>query len=356
MTARGPRRRRAGWARVLPPGRFIGGEEVARVRGGVGRPTARCRTRVGVANGTDALQLTLTGLGIGPGDEVIVPANTFVATAEAVLLAGAVPRFADVSPQTLLLTPERLEAALTPRTAAVIVVHLYGQMPDMGALCAAADRAGIALIEDAAQAHGATWQGRRAGSIGVAGCFSFYPGKNLGAFGDAGAVVTADAGLAGRIRCLRDHGRAAGSHYRHELAGTNSRLDALQAVVLTAKLARLEAWTQARRSHRRPVPRRARRQRGPAGGDGGRDPGRPPSRRGAGARPGAGVAADSRRWGSRRRYPLPGPLPSAGALPALRRPARCRSPRQRRRGAVAPDVPAHDDDQVDRSATRSVRP
>jgi dTDP-4-amino-4,6-dideoxygalactose transaminase len=165
-----------------------------------------------------------------------------------VLLAGAVPRFADVSPQTMLLTPECLAAALTPRTAAVIVVHLYGQMPDMGALCAAADQAGIALIEDAAQAHGATWQGRRAGSSGVAGCFSFYPGKNLGAFGDAGAVVTTDAGLAGRIRMLRDHGRAAGSHYRHELAGTNSRLDALQAVVLTAKLARLEAWNAARRS------------------------------------------------------------------------------------------------------------
>src|SRR5215472_7558239 len=121
-------------------------------------------------------------------------------------------------------------------------------MPDMGPLCAAAERAGIALIEDAAQAHGATWRGRRAGSSGVAGCFSFYPGKNLGAFGDAGAVVTTDAGLAGRIRVLRDHGRAAGSHYRHELAGTNSRLDALQAVVLSAKLARLDGWTRSRRA------------------------------------------------------------------------------------------------------------
>ena len=236
-----------GWARVLSTGRFIGGDEVAKFEAAW---AGYCQVphALGVANGTDALQLTLTGLGIGPGDEVIVPANTFVATAEAVLLAGAVPRFADVSPQTMLLTPECLAAALTPRTAAVIVVHLYGQMPDMGALCAAADRAGIALIEDAAQAHGATWQGRRAGSSGVAGCFSFYPGKNLGAFGDAGAVVTTDAGLAGRIRMLRDHGRAAGSHYRHELAGTNSRLDALQAVVLTAKLARLEAWNAARRS------------------------------------------------------------------------------------------------------------
>lgn len=235
------------WAQVLQSGRFIGGEAVEKFErawaGYCGVPHA-----AGVANGTDALQLVLRALGIGAGDEVIVPANTFVATAEAVVLAGAMPRFADVDPHTLLLTPEQLEASVTERTRAVIVVHLFGQMPDMDALCAAAARAGLAVIEDAAQAHGATWRGRRAGSIGTAGCFSFYPGKNLGAFGDAGAVVTADAGLAERIRCLRDHGRAAGSHYRHELVGTNSRLDALQAVVLTAKLARLDAWTEARRS------------------------------------------------------------------------------------------------------------
>jgi dTDP-4-amino-4,6-dideoxygalactose transaminase len=237
----------AGWARVLSSNRFIGGDEVAEFEAAWAR-YCQVPHAVGVANGTDALQLTLTGLGIGPGDEVIVPANTFVATPEAVVLAGAVPRFADVSPDTLLLTPECLEAALTRRTKAVIAVHLYGQLPDMGALRAAADRAGIALIEDAAQAHGATWQGRRAGSFGAAGCFSFYPGKNLGAFGDAGAVVTADAGLASRIRVLRDHGRTPGSHYQHELIGTNSRLDALQAVVLTAKLARLDAWNAARRS------------------------------------------------------------------------------------------------------------
>jgi dTDP-4-amino-4,6-dideoxygalactose transaminase len=236
----------AGWARLLESGRFIGGEAVEEFEQAwaayCGAPHA-----AGVANGTDALQLALSALGIGAGDEVIVPANTFVATAEAVVLAGATPRFADVSPGTLVLTPEQLQAAVTARTRAVIVVHLYGQMPDMDALCAAAARADLAVIEDAAQAHGATWRGRRAGSIGTAGCFSFYPGKNLGAFGDAGAVVTADADLAQRIRCLRDHGRAEGSHYRHELVGTNSRLDALQAVVLTAKLARLDTWTQARR-------------------------------------------------------------------------------------------------------------
>lgn len=236
-----------GWTRLLQSGQFIGGSAVEEFEQAwaayCGVPHA-----VGVANGTDALQLVLKALEIGAGDEVVVPANTFVATAEAVALAGATPRFADVDPHTLLLTPEQLEAAVTPRTRAVIVVHLYGQMPDMDALCRAAARAGLVVIEDAAQAHGATWCGRRAGSIGTAGCFSFYPGKNLGAFGDAGAVVTSDADLAERVRCLRNHGRAAGSHYCHELIGTNSRLDALQAIVLTAKLARLDAWTRARRA------------------------------------------------------------------------------------------------------------
>ena len=235
------------WDRLLESGNFIGGEAVEEFEEAWAAYCALPHA-VGVGNGTDALLLTLMALGIGPGDEVILPSNTFVATAEAVVLAGAVPRFADVSPDTLLITPELVQAALTRRAKAVIVVHLYGQMPDMDALCAVAGAAGIALVEDAAQAHGAAWRGRRAGSIGIAGCFSFYPGKNLGAFGDAGAVVTADAGLAHQIRMLRDHGRAAGSHYRHDRAGTNSRLDALQAAVLTAKLARLDAWNEARRS------------------------------------------------------------------------------------------------------------
>ena len=236
-----------GWDRLLAGSRFIGGEAVEEFEQAW---ASYCGVEhaVGVANGTDALQLTLVALGIGRGDEVIVPANTFVASAEAVVLAGATPRFADVSPRTLLLTADDLEAAITPRTRAVFVVHLYGQMPDMDALRRTADRAGVLLIEDAAQAQGATWRGRRAGSIGQVGCFSFYPGKNLGAFGDAGAVVTADADLAKRIRSLRDHGRVIGSHYRHDLVGTNSRLDALQAVVLTAKLARLDTWNAARQS------------------------------------------------------------------------------------------------------------
>jgi dTDP-4-amino-4,6-dideoxygalactose transaminase len=234
------------WAGLLDTGRFIGGPACEQFEAAW---AAYCGTShaVGVGNGTDALQLTLMALDLGPGAEVVVPASTFVASAEGVVLACATPRFADVSPQTLLVTPETVQAAITPRTRAVVVVHLYGQMPDMDLLCRVTEQAGLALIEDAAQAHGATWCGRPAGSFGRAGCFSFYPGKNLGAFGDAGAVVTSDARLAERIRCLRDHGRAAGSHYQHAMVGTNSRLDALQAAVLTAKLARLDGWTAARR-------------------------------------------------------------------------------------------------------------
>jgi len=202
---------------------------------------------VGVANGTDALQLALTGLGIGAGDEVIIPANTFIATAAAVVRAGAVPRFADVSDDTLLMTEHTLRAAITPRTSAVIVVHLFGQMPDMPGILATARDAGILVIEDAAQAHGAEWDGRRAGSFGEAACFSFYPGKNLGACGDAGAVVTSRPEVAARVRALANHGRAQGtSHYEHEYIGTNSRLDALQAILLSGKLAHLDAWTQRR--------------------------------------------------------------------------------------------------------------
>lgn len=202
---------------------------------------------VGVANGTDALRLALTALGIGPGDEVIVPSNTFIATAAAVVHAGAIPRFADVSEETLLLTPDTLREAITTRTRAVIVVHLYGQMPDMTGLLAVADDAGLLVVEDAAQAHGAEWAGLRAGSFGAAACFSFYPGKNLGAFGDAGAVVTNRQEVADRIRALANHGRSHdSSHYQHDILGENSRLDALQAIVLSGKLALLEKWTQQR--------------------------------------------------------------------------------------------------------------
>jgi dTDP-4-amino-4,6-dideoxygalactose transaminase len=202
---------------------------------------------VGLGNGTDALELTLIALGVGAGDEVVVPANTFIATAAAVVRAGAVPRFADVSDETLLMTPDTLQAAITARTRAVIIVHLYGQLPDMAGLLAIADRAGILVIEDAAQAHGAEWHGQRAGSFGAAACFSFYPGKNLGAFGDGGAVVTSRPETADRVRALANHGRLHGaSHYEHEFVGSNSRLDALQAIALSGKLAVLEEWNRRR--------------------------------------------------------------------------------------------------------------
>jgi dTDP-4-amino-4,6-dideoxygalactose transaminase len=233
------------WRQVSRSTQFIGGKFVARFEADW---AAYCGVRhcVGLANGTAALQLCLTGLGIGPGDEVIVPTNTFIATAAAVVAAGATPVFIDVDPATLLMTAAGVEAALGPRTAAVIAVHLYGQPVDMDALRQVADRAGLALIEDAAQAHGATWKNRRVGSLGDAGCFSFYPGKNLGAFGDAGAVVTDDFALAERIRALSNHGRGQ-SQYRHELIGTNNRLDGLQAAVLSAKLRCLDTWLERRR-------------------------------------------------------------------------------------------------------------
>ena len=202
---------------------------------------------VAVANGTDAIELTLAALGIGAGDEVIVPANTFIGTAAAVVRAGARPRFADVSDETLLMTPATMAAVVTPQTRAVIVVHLYGQVPDMDGLTAAAAEHGLAVVEDAAQAHGATWAGRRAGSLGTAACFSFYPGKNLGAFGDAGAVVTSEPDLADKVRALANHGRMSGSaHYEHVYVGRNSRMDALQAVALSGKLARIPAWSDRR--------------------------------------------------------------------------------------------------------------
>jgi dTDP-4-amino-4,6-dideoxygalactose transaminase len=235
-----------GFLTCLLDAQYIGGAPVAELE----RTWASyCGTEhaIGVANGTDALGLALTALGIGEGDEVIVPANTFIATAAAVVHVGAIPRFADVSDETLLMTADTLAAAITPQTRAVIIVHLYGQMPDMDALLAVARDAGITVIEDAAQAHGAEWAGQRAGSFGALGCFSFYPGKNLGAFGDAGAVVTSDADLAVRVRTLANHGRMDGTaHYEHECVGRNSRLDALQAIVLAGKLTRLDAWTDRR--------------------------------------------------------------------------------------------------------------
>ena len=204
---------------------------------------------VGVGTGTAALHLTLLALGIGPGDEVIVPAHTFIATAEAVSHAGARPVFVDVQESSGNLDPDLLEEAISPRTKAVIAVHLYGQPADMDEIAEITARHGIHLVEDACQAHGAKYRGRRAGSLGVAGCFSFYPGKNLGAYGEGGAVATSDSALGKKIRSLRDHGQAA--RYHHDVVGYNSRLEGIQGAVLGVKLRYLDRWNEARREHAR---------------------------------------------------------------------------------------------------------
>jgi dTDP-4-amino-4,6-dideoxygalactose transaminase len=234
------------WKTVSTHGRFVGGPEVDEFEA-LFAEYCQSEHAVGVANGTDALELILAGLGIGPGDEVIVPGNTFVATAEAVVMVGARPRFVDVLPDTLELDPDAVAAAIGPNTAAIMAVHMFGQMVDVQRLVPLAQRHGVALIEDAAQAHGARFAGRRAGSPGIAAGFSFYPGKNLGALGDGGAVVSDDAALVGKIRQLANHGRAISGRYLHEERGRNSRLDTLQASFLTAKLARLDEDNQRRR-------------------------------------------------------------------------------------------------------------
>lgn len=203
------------------------------------------RHAVGVQSGTSALHLALMACGIGPGDEVIVPSMTFIATAEMIGRSGARPVFADVDLRTCNLDSGSLERAITPRTKAVIVVHLYGQPAEMDPILAVAQRHGLRVIEDAAQAHGAEYRGRRAGTLGDVATFSFYPGKNLGAYGDAGAVVTNDDRIAEEVRLLRNHGRR--SKYTHEREGFNYRLDTLQAAVLEVKLRHLEAWNGARR-------------------------------------------------------------------------------------------------------------
>ena len=200
---------------------------------------------IGVGSGTDALALTLRALGLGAGDEVIIPANTFIATAEAVSLAGARPRVVDVDPVTGLLTAEIVEQALTERVRCVLPVHLYGATVDMDPILELARSARIAVVEDACQAHGARYKGRRVGSLGDAGCFSFYPAKNLGAWGDGGAVVTNDAALASRVQLLRSHGER--PRYRHRVVGTTARLDGLQAAVLRVKLRHLDEWNAQRR-------------------------------------------------------------------------------------------------------------
>jgi dTDP-4-amino-4,6-dideoxygalactose transaminase len=185
------------------------------------------------------------GLGVGPGDEVITVPNTFIATVEAISLSGAKPVFVDIDPKTYTLDPFRLEAAITSRTKAIIPVHIYGQMADMDPIMSIAKKHGLSVIEDACQAHGAEYKGRRAGSIGHAGCFSFYPGKNLGAWGEAGAVTTNDKALAEKMMMFRDHGQE--TKYSHSIIGWNARMDGIQAAVLRVKLKKLASFNSARR-------------------------------------------------------------------------------------------------------------
>jgi len=229
--------------RVLDGTRFIGGPEVSGLEEEIAR-YSRCAHAVACASGTDALLLSLKALEVGPGDEVVTCAYSFFASAGVVVNAGATPVFVDIDPATYNLDPHRLEAAITPSTKAVIAVHLYGQCCDLTAVRAVCDKKKVWLIEDAAQAIGAEWEGRRAGSVGDLGCFSFFPSKNLGAAGDGGMVVAQDAALADRVRLLREHG--ARPKYYHALVGTNSRLDAIQAAILRVKLKHLDRWSEKR--------------------------------------------------------------------------------------------------------------
>jgi dTDP-4-amino-4,6-dideoxygalactose transaminase len=231
---------------IITNSSFIGGEEVRRFESEF---AAFCEARacVGVGNGTDALYLTLRALGIGLGDEVITVAHTFIATSEAISMTGATPIFIDIREDTLLMNPDLIEPAITKRTKAIVPVHLYGQSCDMDAIMEIAGRHGLKVVEDAAQAHGGRWRGQRVGSIGDAATFSFYPGKNLGAFGDAGAVVSQDEALIEKIRMLANHGRL--EKYTHKIEGVNSRLDSLQAAILRVKLRHLDEWNRKRRAH-----------------------------------------------------------------------------------------------------------
>ena len=198
----------------------------------------------GVASGTDALHLALRACGVGPGDEVITQANTFIATALAISYAGARPVLVDIDPATYLIDVERVRHAITPRTKAIIPVHLFGRAMDLTDLMGLAQHHGLAVIEDACQAHGAALDGRRAGTTGALGCFSFYPGKNLGAYGDGGYVLVNDPRLDAPIAMLRNYGQS--KKYHHHILGFNSRLDSVQAVVLNVKLPRLDDWNRQR--------------------------------------------------------------------------------------------------------------
>ncbi len=204
------------------------------------------RHAVGVGSGTDALWLALLALGVGRGDEVVTVSSTFMATAEAISLTGASPVFVDIDERSYTMDPKLLDGAITPRTKAIVPVHLFGQCADMDPILAIARKRGIAIVEDACQAHGAEYNGRKAGSIGEAAAFSFYPGKNLGAYGEAGAVTTNRDDLAATMRMFRDHGQS--RKYHHDTAGWNARMDGIQGAVLSAKLKHLQGWNDCRRA------------------------------------------------------------------------------------------------------------
>lgn len=229
---------------VLQRGDFILGEDLNRFEADFAQ---YCNTEhcIGCGSGTDALHLACRALDIGAGDEVIMPAFTFIATALGITLSGAKPVLVDVDPKTALIDPEKVEAAITPKTCAIMPVHLYGQCVDMAPLTELAQKHNLAIIEDAAQAHGATYNGKRVGGLGDIGCFSFYPGKNLGAYGDGGAITTSDPKLADKLRLLRNWGSR--KKYHHEEPGLNSRLDTMQAAILRVKLSHLDSWNKRRR-------------------------------------------------------------------------------------------------------------
>ncbi len=233
--------------RVLDNTSFIGGEELSSFEKAF---AGYCSAQhaVGVSSGTSALYLALMAHDVGRGDEVITVPNTFTATAEAIVIAGAKPVFVDIDPKTHTINPDSIAAAVTKKTKAILPVHLYGQPANMGPILDVAEERGLVVIEDAAQAHGAEYRGKRIGSLSTT-CFSFYPGKNLGAYGDAGCVTTNDREIAEKIRMLRDHGRT--KKYEHKVVGFNERLDSLQAAVLSVKLKHIESWTEARRKNAR---------------------------------------------------------------------------------------------------------
>jgi len=234
--------------RVLESGQFVLGPETGAFEREL---AAHCGAgeAVGTNSGTSALHLALLAAGVGPGDEVITVPFTFVATVAAIEYTGARPVLVDVRADSLTMDPTCIEAAITPRTRAILPVHLYGQPADMDPILEIARAHGLRVVEDACQAHGAEYRGRRAGALGDLGCFSFYPGKNLGAYGEGGAVVTNDEELADKIRALRHWGQT--RKYHHELKGFNYRLEELQAAILRVKLRRLDDWTDARRAHAR---------------------------------------------------------------------------------------------------------